>query len=80
MNEIYSLREVAQHDNNRDCWIIINSNIYDVTEFLNDHPAGQDVTLNYAGGDATESFLEIGHSRSAIELLEKFKIGKICQS
>lgn len=32
---IYSLSEVANHDNNKDCWIVLYDRVYNVTSFLN---------------------------------------------
>lgn len=32
---IYSLSEVADHDNYKDCWIVLYDRVYNVTEFLN---------------------------------------------
>ena len=30
--------EVAKHDNQDDCWVIIHGKAYDVTDFLPEHP------------------------------------------
>lgn len=32
---IYSLSEVSNHDNNKDCWIVLYDRVYNVTDFLN---------------------------------------------
>lgn len=32
---IISLREVFEHDNYDDCWIVLYDRVYDVTQFLN---------------------------------------------
>lgn len=32
---IYSLSDVADHDNYNDCWIVLYDRVYNVTEFLN---------------------------------------------
>lgn len=34
----FTKQEVAQHNKDTDCWIIINYNVYDITKFLNLHP------------------------------------------
>ena len=52
--------------------ITINNKKYDVTEFLNDHPGGKDVFID--GADMTAEFNKIGHSKHAIQLLEKYVI------
>ncbi|KZT36375.1 hypothetical protein SISSUDRAFT_70436 [Sistotremastrum suecicum HHB10207 ss-3] len=47
---------VAQHNSRESCWIIVHGKVYDVTEFLDDHPGGSKIILKYAGKDATEEY------------------------
>jgi len=35
------------------CWVIIKGEVYDVTNFLDDHPGGAAIILKYGGKDAT---------------------------
>jgi L-lactate dehydrogenase (cytochrome) len=49
-------KEVAQHNTRQSCWIIVHGNVYDVTEFLDDHPGGSKIILKYAGKDATQEY------------------------
>ena len=48
--------EVAKHDNVDSCWVIIHGRVYDITDFLPEHPGGSKVILKYAGKDATETY------------------------
>ena len=41
----FTLEEVAKHDNEDDCWMVINGKVYDVTDYIDDHPGG-DVILD----------------------------------
>ncbi|CAE6530105.1 unnamed protein product, partial [Rhizoctonia solani] len=52
----YTAAEVAKHNKKDDCWVIIDGQVLDVTEFLADHPGGEKAILLYAGRDATEEF------------------------
>ncbi|XP_053960134.1 cytochrome b5 [Anastrepha ludens] len=71
------LAAVAQHDDYTDCWIVIYDRIYDVTQFLRDHPGGEDIIMEHAGRDATLAFHGTGHSSSAIELMGEYLIGEL---
>jgi len=55
-NKEYSLEEVAKHNTEKDCWVIVNGQVLNVTHFLKDHPGGKKAILIYAGRDATEEF------------------------
>ena len=49
--------------------------MYDVSEFLEEHPGGDDVILLATGKDATDDFEDVGHSAGARELMKKYLIG-----
>jgi len=66
-------QDVAKHNTPESCWLIVTGVIYDVTEFLEDHPAGKDAILRHAGQDATRDFNF--HSRNAKKLWDKYRIG-----
>lgn len=73
----YRLEEVQKRNEGSDVWVIIHSRIYDVSRFLSEHPGGEEVLLEQAGGDATESFEDVGHSMDARELLKQYCVGKL---
>ncbi|KAJ1083779.1 hypothetical protein NDU88_003934 [Pleurodeles waltl] len=41
------------------------------------HPGGEEVLFEQAGGDATESFEDVGHSIDAREMLKQYFIGEV---
>jgi L-lactate dehydrogenase (cytochrome) len=41
--------EVAKHNNKNSCWIVLDSNVYDVTSFIGSHPGGAAILLKQAG-------------------------------
>jgi flavocytochrome c len=52
----YTLEEIAKHNKETDCWVIVNGEVLDVTAFLKDHPGGKKAILLFAGRDASEEF------------------------
>ena len=34
----FTLEEISKHSSSDDCWIIVKGKVYDVTDFLNEHP------------------------------------------
>ncbi|XP_057468850.1 cytochrome b5-like [Actinidia eriantha] len=72
---VFTLSQVAQHKSKKDCWLIINGRVLDVTKFLEEHPGGEEVLLESAGKDATKDFNDIGHSQAAKNLLVKYQVG-----
>merc|ERR1711916_60444 len=65
--------EVAKHDSDDDCWIIIGDYVYDVTDYIYEHPGG-DIIADDAGDDATEGFDEAEHSEEAVEEMSQFLV------
>ena len=52
----------------------INGKIYDLTDYIDEHPGGSDVIEYYKDCDCTQDFKDIGHSEEAIEQLKKYYI------
>uniref|UniRef100_A0A4W5PXQ9 Cytochrome b5 n=1 Tax=Hucho hucho TaxID=62062 RepID=A0A4W5PXQ9_9TELE len=73
----YRLSEIEEQNTFKSTWIIINYNVYDVTKFLEEHPGGEEVLREQAGGDATESFEDVGHSSDAREMAANMVIGEL---
>ena len=48
--------EVQKHNTKEDCWVIIHNKVYDVSDFVDEHPGGSAVILKYAGKNATKAF------------------------
>src|SRR5947199_6997952 len=58
--------EVAKHNSRESCWVIIKGKVYDVTDFLDEHPGGASIILRYGGKDATAEYDPI-HPPGTIE-------------
>lgn len=63
------------HNTEEDCWIIIDGKVYDVTEYIPEHPGGVGKIMEWAGKDASKGFYEAGHSLDAIRKRDEYIIG-----
>ncbi|KAK1249720.1 hypothetical protein MKX08_009723 [Trichoderma sp. CBMAI-0020] len=72
-----SVRDVQEHNQPDDIWMVIHNKVYNVTNYLEDHPGGVDILVGEAGKDATQVFEDVGHSDEARELLEDLLVGEI---
>ncbi len=50
--------EIKKHTDEDSCWLVVYDKVYDVADFLYDHPGGPPVLLNIAGKDGTKQFEE----------------------
>uniref|UniRef100_A0A8C3WY24 Cytochrome b5 n=1 Tax=Catagonus wagneri TaxID=51154 RepID=A0A8C3WY24_9CETA len=73
----YTLEEIQKHNHSKSIWLILHHKVYDLTKFLEEHPGGEEVLREQAGGDATENFEDVGHSTDARELSKTFIIGEL---
>ncbi|KAI7186186.1 fatty acid hydroxylase, partial [Hortaea werneckii] len=70
--------DVAAHKTAKSCYVTIGTKVYDVTEFLEDHPGGADLILQYAGKDVKEAMedpISHAHSEAAWEMLDEYLVG-----
>ena len=74
MNKI-SNKELQKHNNYDDLWISINNKVYDLTKYQNEHPGSDTILQDVAGTDATQDFLDVGHSNEAVNKMKELEIG-----
>ncbi len=75
--------EVASHNSKKSCFVTLGSNVYDVTDFIDAHPGGGDLVLEYAGKDIKailEDEASHAHSEAAYEVLEDSHVGFLATS
>lgn len=58
----FTREEIEKHNNENDCWIVINGKVYDATSVLDWHPGGKAPIMAHAGrthADTTQEFESI---------------------
>lgn len=71
--------ELGRHRSASSCWISVHGQVYDVTNFLREHPGGAEQLLRHAGADASSAFEGAGHSPAARGRLSDFLVGPLAE-
>ena len=72
--------DVESHNSSTSCYVRIGTKVYDITPFLEDHPGGADLVLEYGGKDVQammQDEVSHAHSDSAYEILEEHFVGYV---
>lgn len=79
--KVFRLTEVEKHNiskgENKSIWTVIHDKVYDITNFMDEHPGGEEILIENAGIDASENFEDVGHSSDAREMLAEYYIGEL---
>ena len=70
--------DVKSRNTAQSCYVTLGTKVFDITSFLNDHPGGADLILEYGGEDVTEIMgdeISHTHSETAYEILDENLIG-----
>jgi cytochrome b involved in lipid metabolism len=74
----YTLAQVAKHNSATSCWTAINGNVYDLTDWISQHPGGESAILTICGKDGSSAFDgQHGNDPRAQNELANFKIGPL---
>jgi hypothetical protein len=66
--------EQWQQQQQQRCLVGIHGSVYDISQFLDEHPGSPETLLDNSGGDATEFFESVGHSRVARRMMPPLQI------
>jgi cytochrome b involved in lipid metabolism len=77
MSRTFTYHEVSKHASRSDLYLVIHQMVYNATQFVNEHPGGEEVLLDVAGQDATEAFEDVGHSDEACDILQGMYVGRL---
>lgn len=70
--------DVETHNTAKSCYVTVGTKVFDVTSFLDDHPGGGDLILEYGGKDVEEILkdeVSHTHSEAAYEMLDECLVG-----
>ncbi len=74
----YTMEEVAKHNTAESCWVAINGNAYDLTEWIGNHPGGSQAIQSMCGTDGTAAFKgKHGGEEDPAAALERYRLGPI---
>jgi cytochrome b involved in lipid metabolism len=77
MENQFTIEEVSLHNTEDDIWIIIDDNVYDITDFISKHPGGKVILLSFGGQDVSDYFKELHKPEILNEIADHYKIGVI---
>ena len=72
----YTREEVREHTTEESLWCVIDSTVYDLTDFVDAHPGGESVLRQIAGQDATTAFYNL-HRHEVLSKYTSLAIGTI---
>lgn len=60
MSQTFSPADVAAHNTaDKGLYIIVDNNVFDVTNFIDEHPGGAKILKRVAGKDASKQFWKV---------------------
>eukprot|EP00227_Mantoniella_beaufortii_P008841 CAMPEP_0197575742 /NCGR_PEP_ID=MMETSP1326-20131121/1031_1 /TAXON_ID=1155430 /ORGANISM="Genus nov. species nov., Strain RCC2288" /LENGTH=133 /DNA_ID=CAMNT_0043138559 /DNA_START=52 /DNA_END=453 /DNA_ORIENTATION=- len=72
---VYSRAQVAKHNKQTDLWVVIKGKVFDLSEYVDEHPGGVKAMMKNAGGDATAGFFGPQHPSRAHDMLGEYQVG-----
>ena len=80
---VLSSSEIAKHNSANDCYVIVDSKVYNLTDFLNYHSGGSAAILPYCGKDGTNAFNTKdgrgAHRSGDLNILASYYVGDLGQ-
>ena len=72
----YTMADVKQHADPSSCWTIVDGKVYDVTQWIGQHPGGPTRIESLCGNDATGAFTgQHANDTAPKNRLASFQIG-----
>ena len=74
----YTMAEVAKRNTQTECWVAIDGGVYDLTDWIRQHPGGSGSIRALCGTDGTDQFISQhgGESRPS-STLDRYYLGPL---
>lgn len=79
----FTRAEVESHKTASSCYVTLGTKVFDITDFVDDHPGGGDLILEYGGKDVEDILKDSSshpHSEAAYEVLDDSLVGFVVSS
>ena len=74
----YTMAQVNENDSAKNCWSVINGDVYDLTKWIGSHPGGTSAIISLCGKDGTSSFSsKHGIQGGPAGQLSKYRLGPL---
>ncbi|KAK9451589.1 acyl-CoA dehydrogenase/oxidase [Limtongia smithiae] len=77
MPQAYSAEDVSAHNSENSLWIVIDGDVYDLSQFQNEHPGGKKILKRVAGTDASKMFWKYHNAGILKKYAPKLRIGTV---
>ena len=68
---------MAAHRSADDLWLVVDGKVYDVTDFVDEHPGGIDAIMKRPGMDNSAGFHGPQHPERVQQLIGEYYIGRL---
>ncbi|RDW58053.1 putative cytochrome b5-2 [Coleophoma cylindrospora] len=80
MSKSFSTSDVAEHNSaDKGMYIIVDEGVYDVTNFIDEHPGGSKILKRVAGKDASKQFWKYHNEGVLKKYAAKLKVGTVAE-
>jgi len=77
MSKTFSQADVASHNKPNDLYVTIDEDVYDLTQFQDEHPGGKKILTRVAGKDASKQFWKYHNEGILKKYKSKLQVGSL---
>jgi len=77
MAKTFTTQDVAAHNKPNDLYIVVDEDVYDLTQFQDEHPGGKKILTRVAGKDASKQFWKYHNEGILKKFKSKLQVGSL---